>query len=277
MTETLSVFDALSMIPNWDPMDVDVEELHGGQTNRTYQVRYRELDYVLRLDSLQSRLFQFDRSLEVKILANAHAAGIGPEVFYSDADAGVLLREFLPGRAWEEADLSSPEKLESMANVIRRGHEMPQTGIPIGLVGYASAYEKVLERRDGLHAFATECVAIVGSVSVRDDAVCGHNDIVASNVIESAGLKLIDWEYACDSDPMFDLASAIGYHNLSEVQSNVLLSAYLGGDSPEWRERLTDQIRVYDAIQWLWLASRHLVMPNSIQARRLEELQKRIK
>ncbi|MGY8794559.1 MAG: hypothetical protein ACKVJN_05430 [Woeseiales bacterium] len=61
------------------------------------------------------------------------------------------------------------------------------------------------------------------------------------------------------------------------MQSNVLLSAYLGGDSAEWRERLTDQIRVYDAIQWLWLAARHLVMPNLIQTRRLEALQQRIK
>lgn len=277
MTELLSVYAALSMIPGWDPKDADVDELHGGLTNRTYRVRYQALDYVLRLDSLQSRQFQFDRSLEVKILANAYAAGIGPEILYSAADAGVLLREFLPGRVWEEADLSKSENLESLANVIRRGHEMPLTGVPIGLVGHAVTYEKFLERRTGLHAFAAECVAIVGSVPVGEDVVCGHNDIVASNVIDNAGLKLIDWEYACDNDPMFDLASVIGYHNLSESQSNVLLSAYLGVDSAEWRERLAEQIRVFDAIQWLWLATRHLETPNRVQARRLEELQQRIK
>lgn len=277
MTELLTVYDALSIIPGWDPMDAEFEELHGGLTNRTYRVRYQGLDYVLRLDSLQSRLFQFDRSLEVKILANAHATGIGPEVLHFDVDAGVLLREFLPGRVWEEADLSSSENLESLASVIRRGHELPQTGVPIGLVGHALAYEKSLERRHDLHTFAIECVAIVGSVPARDDVVCSHNDIVASNLIDNAGLKLIDWEYACDNDPMFDLASAIGYHNLSEAQSKVLMHAYLGGDSTEWRERLADQIRIYDAIQWLWLATRHLATPNCMQARRLEELQQRIK
>ncbi len=265
------------MIPDWDPMGADVEELHGGLTNRSYRVRYQEIDYVLRLDSRQSRLVQFNRSLEVKILSNAHAAGIGPKVMFSDAGAGVLLREFLSGRVWEEADLSSSKNLESLANIIRRAHEMPRTGIPIGLVEHAVAYEKCLERRHELHAFAVVCVDVVGSVPVRRDVVCGHNDIVASNLIDGASLKLIDWEYACDNDPMFDLASAIGYHNLSDLQISTLLNAYLGGDNAEWRERLDDQIRVYDAIQWLWLATRHLETPNRIQAKRLEELQQRIK
>ena len=75
---------------------------------------------------------------------------------------------------------------------------------------------------------------------------------------------------------MFDLASAIGFHNLDERNVDVFLSAYAGGADAALRERLDEQIRLYDAIQWLWLASRHLAFPSTSQARRLEYLQQRI-
>ena len=88
---------------------------------------------------------------------------------------------------------------------------------------------------------------------------------------------MIDWEFSCDHDPLFDLASAIGFHNLDDERAGVLLSAYLGGSDPAAVERLSEQVRVYDAIQWLWLATRHLVFPRRWQARRLEELQQRIR
>ena len=90
-------------------------------------------------------------------------------------------------------------------------------------------------------------------------------------------LNLIDWEYACDNDPLFDLASAIGFHNLDERRQQVFLDAYAGGADSELRERLARQLRIYDAIQWLWLANRQLASPRSEQARRLEELQQRIR
>ena len=88
---------------------------------------------------------------------------------------------------------------------------------------------------------------------------------------------MIDWEFACDNDPMFDLASAIGYHNLDADCAGTLLDAYTGGADGEAKERLDEQVRVYDAIQWLWLATRHLVYPSREQARRLEELQQRVR
>jgi thiamine kinase-like enzyme len=100
---------------------------------------------------------------------------------------------------------------------------------------------------------------------------------VAANVIDGGNLLLIDWEYSCDNDPMFDLASVIGFHNLDASLTDVLLSAYAGGADAALRERLDEQVRVYDAIQWLWLASRHLAVPIASQARRLEFLQQRIR
>ena len=75
---------------------------------------------------------------------------------------------------------------------------------------------------------------------------------------------------------MFDLASLIVYHDLDEATADVLLNAYAGGSVPELRERLEVQIRVYGAILWLWLASRHMLSPNPPQAGRLENLRRKL-
>jgi thiamine kinase len=277
MSRQINAFEALAMVPDWDVNVADVEELKGGLTNRTYHVTQGDRACVLRLDSEQERAFRFNRACELSILGNAGNAGLAPSVVYANPEAGILVTEYLPGRAWEEADLHVPKKLKELAELLRHVHALPKSGLRIDMTVVAVTYEKYLERRQGLHSFATRCVEIIKSIPVHDSVVCCHNDIVAANVIEGDRLKLIDWEFANDNDPLFDLASAIGFHNLDESQSAILLNTYSGGDDGELKERLAEQVRVFDAIQWLWLATRHLVFPHRWQARRLEELQQRIR
>ena len=103
-----------------------------------------------------------------------------------------------------------------------------------------------------------------------------HNDIIAENIVVQDRLMLLDWEYACDNHPLFDLASVIGFHDLGAKQTDTLLSAYAGGADAILREHLDDQIRLYDSVQWLWLAARNSVTPNSRLTKRMEQLQQRI-
>ncbi len=277
MSSQINAFEALAMVPGWDVESADIDELKGGLTNRTYHIRQGDRACVLRLDSGQESVFQFDRSCELSILESAGSSGLAPAVIYSNAEAGILVTEFLPGRAWEEADISVPANLEKLAALLRDVHALPKSGHRTDMVAVAETYEAYLEKRHGLHSFATHCVEVIRSVPMNDDVTCCHNDIVAANVIQGSGLKLIDWEFASDNDPMFDLASAIGFHNLEKEQSAILLTAYSGGGDGELKEWLAGQVRVFDAIQWLWLATRHLVFPRRWQARRLEELQQRIR
>jgi thiamine kinase len=273
----LDLTAALARVPGIDAESADVEELQGGLTNRVYRVRNAGRQCVLRLRSDCNAAIGPDRACELAILQSAGAAGIAPEVLYADFDAGILVTEYLHGPVWQGSDLESDENIESLAALLRRVHSLPPCGTQIDLVGMAEQYAQFLNQRQGPHAFAGNCVRIISESPVHECVACCHNDIVASNVIDSGSLKLIDWEYACDNDPMFDLASAIGYHNLDEGRRQIFLDAYAGGAGSELKERLAEQIRVFDAIQWLWLATRHIVAPQPGQARRLEELQSRIR
>lgn len=277
MTELLNPFDALALVPGWDPDKADMEELKGGLTNRTFHVRHGKEECVMRLDSERSRMFQFDRSCELGILEEAGRAGLAPAIVFAEPDAGILVTEFIPGKVWEEEDLRAEERLALLGNLLRRVHELPRCGLRIDMAHVGETYQAYLEKRQGLHAFATICVDVIRSVPRQSGSVCCHNDIVAANIVGNSELRLIDWEFSCDNDPMFDLASAIGFHNLNREQSDVLLDAYSGGSNPALRELLDDQLRMYDAIQWLWLATRHLHFPKRWQAKRLEELQQRIR
>ena len=277
MSENLNAFEAVALVPGLDSANIEIEELKGGLTNRTYRLREGDDHYVLRLNAQQAEFFQFDRSSEIAILGEASKIGLAPRVIHADKERGILVLEFLHGRTWQEEDIRQAANLEVLAGLLRRVHSLPLCGNRIDMGIVATSYEDYLEKRQGLHAFATQCVDVISSIEVSDVAVCCHNDVVAANVVEGPELRLIDWEYACDNDPMFDLASAIGFHNLDERSSAILLDAYAGSSNAELRERLAEQVRLYDAIQWLWLASRQLAFPSVTQSRRLEALQQRIR
>ena len=56
----------------------------------------------------------------------------------------------------------------------------------------------------------------------------------------------------------------------------MLLDSYTGGSDPEASERLDLQIRLYDALQWLWFAARSVISPNEFDRPTLDEIRRRI-
>ena len=66
----------------------------------------------------------------------------------------------------------------------------------------------------------------------------------------------LDWEYACDNDPFFDLATIVEHHELSDAHTAELLNAYFDGDGQRWRHHLERQRKLYLALLCLWMASR---------------------
>lgn len=276
MSAALDPAEALRLVPGWDATDCLIEELKGGLTNRVYRIGRGGEVFVLRLDDEQTHTFGLNRSRELGILRNASAAGLAPDIFYADAERGILLSRYIDGRVWTADDLASRENIEALAEVLRLVHALPSSGERFDPFAVAGGYLGKLESRPDLHAFGERCKAIVESIGKIIFCCCCHNDVVAANVVASPNLMLLDWEYACDNDPMFDLASLIVYHELDESTANGLLNAYAGGEASELRERLAVQMRVYGAILWLWLATRQMLSPTPSQARRLEKLRRKL-
>jgi thiamine kinase-like enzyme len=256
MKTRLSARDALALVPGLDANAIEIRTLAGGLSNRSYEVRHGEQRFVLRLDAAKPAAFQPDRALELRALGTASAAGFAPEVTFADPTRGVLLYRFVEGRQWTATDLESEQNLHELALTLRDVHALPPTGKRISMPETAEVYCKYIERQGNPNSFGRYCAALIGSMPPLDTVTFCHNDIVAGNIIGNGKLTLIDWEFASDNEPLFDLASLIGFHDLNAHQATSLLASYCGRPDRDARERLDRQRIIYDAIQWLWLAAR---------------------
>jgi thiamine kinase-like enzyme len=261
----------------WSEPAIIMRPLPGGTSGRTQLLCYRGERYILRTGDANAKEIRPRMSCEPKVLRHAARADLGPELVHADTDAGLLVTRYLDGRAWTSADLQSPPAVESLAELLRAVHQLPRTGEALDVAGFAEAYR---ERLSGLPEYvgtADRCMALIASgTTIALQQACCHNDVVAANIIEGRGLRLIDWEYAGDNDPFFDLASVIGYHDLPQTAVEVLLQAYTGRSDSSDRERLREQLRLFEAVQWLWLAARQARAPDQAQAKRLSVLAARL-
>jgi len=273
----LSPQEALDRVPELDGGAWGIERLDGGLTNRTFVASREGRRLVVRLDDVHTGSFSIDRHVEFVAHRQAAKAGFASEIVFTDAGAGILITEFVEGRVWKPGELQQTENLETLAVLIRGVHMLPTLGVFFDPSLAAQAYIEEIGDRPALLSFGRRCQDLIDASPALQAPVFSHNDLVAENIVVGNGIMLLDWEYANDNDPMFDFASLSCYHNLQDWQVDVLLSAYAGGASAEYRERLVCQQRLYDALQWLWFAARHRRNPNKRLAARLEELQQRIR
>jgi thiamine kinase len=253
--------------------DFRIEAMAGGLTNRVYKLCGVDASYVLRLNADHTEAFGLDRHREISILEQASAAGLAPQIVHADVANGILLLHYIEGRAWTSDDLVSFKNLELLASLLRSVHALPLSGKKFDASAIADAYLGNLSAQPELHTIGVRCKALIDCVELSESWCFCHNDVVAANVIARPDLMLLDWEYACDNDPLFDLASLISYHGLDKTIADILLNAYAGGIDAGLRDRLNERVHLYAALHWLWLASREVHSPDRNQANRLVELE----
>lgn len=250
MTVTLSVEEVLAEIPGWE--DASCTELSGGLTNRTWRVTAGEKSGVLKIDDGPRDAPFNTRCAEANIQMMAAKADLAPRIIL--ADDGLYFTEYVEGVVWERSCLEEEGNLELIAAALKRLHALPLTGRPFD-AGVAA--QRYVERIAGVDAdIIQKCTEIIVRMRLPQKLCCCHNDLVAENLITTPALMFLDWEYACDNDPFFDLATVVEHHELSDSQVTKLLDAYLGGDGQRWREHLEKQRKLYLALLCLWMGSR---------------------
>ena len=138
----------------------------------------------------------------------------------------------------------------ALAEALRRLHALPLTGRTFDAIGAARDYVRRIEGgdEDRIRDFLQK----IENGPRPPNLCCCHNDLVVGNIINTPETRFLDWEYACDNDPLFDLATIVAHHEMSDGQANYLLDAYFGGNGVRWRMQLDQQIGLYRALLWLW-------------------------
>jgi len=244
-----SVESVLLQIPGWE--GAKPKELSGGLNNQTWLVEIGGRRAVLKIDQ-HPRDTPFNmRAAEAQVQTQAAQAGLASAVLF--ASDTVYMTEYVDGIVWSSVSLDDNENLDQLAAALKKLHALPLTGRNFDAIGAARDYASGITHEDSQKI--RDSVQEIESMPLPKNLCCCHNDLVAANIIATPDVRFLDWEYACDNDPLFDLATVVAHHRLSTERTDYFLNAYFDGNANQWREQFARQVELYESLLWLWEAA----------------------
>lgn len=209
----------LRLMPTWRTERIErVTYLTGGYANDNYRFEYDGDTFVIRI----VRGPATPRDAELRYLE----LPITPDVVAADRLRGDLITRWIDGTLLAE----SPAEPDEAAMYLRELHDTVPRGI--------RRYDPVEIVRDYARDAAPSGVAALalGRIEpVVEPTVGCHNDLNPWNVMRcGASWRTLDWEFAGDNDPLFDLVGLAYGMAYNDDALDALVAGYYG-------ERPTDR------------------------------------
>ncbi|HEY8192384.1 MAG TPA: phosphotransferase [Gaiellaceae bacterium] len=239
----------------WPGRRVELEPLGGGITNHNFIVDCEGSRFVLRIAGADTELLGIDRNAEHAAALTAADLGVGPEVV--GFVEGSLITCFVEGQPVPLDEMRRPGVLQETARILRRVHEGPAFPSRFDSFRVVETYHEIAVAHGVRVPYAfreakARADQIEESLGPRPEQPC-HNDLLNANFIRSPdGIRIVDWEYAGMGDRFFDLANFSVNHELSEVESDLVLDAYFGEVREEDREHLRQMRFMSDFREAMW-------------------------
>lgn len=245
------IIDKIPGLERTEPL----KQLHGGETSVKWLLRAENQSFVLRIDRPIAGELGLDRRSEAAILEVVGAAGIGPRLIWASPGEGIQLCTFVEGEPWTREDTRNPALLSALARTLSRLHGLPVIGNRFDPAGAAKRYADEIATGEAAQ-LASRVHGLVDELynDGRPLALC-HNDLVHTNLVGRDPVRLIDWEYAANGDPYFDLAIVIRHHGLPRLLANDFLAEYERGAGAVCARRLQKNCELYDLLAALWYES----------------------
>ena len=213
----------------------EVEELSGGLTNVNLKVTTEDGSVVVRIAQAGSELLAIDRDAERRNSEAAAEAGVGAPLIEYVEDPRLLVVGFIEGHTFTDDDLRDGGHLTRVAAACRQLHEGPRFVNEFDMFEIqprylAIAHEHGFRLPDRYEEFADRAQQIKRALDTKPVAtVPCNNDLLAGNFIDDGQkIWLIDYEYAGNNDPCFELGNLWSEANLADEQLDELMEAYDG-------------------------------------------------
>ena len=248
---TSDIESIVADLPGWS--DAAIVPLAGGTGARACRLDAGGRSAVLKLDAKLRRPPYNSRAEEADVQRSAAAAGLAPRVLWHSPEG--IMTEWLDGEPFVHGDEPDETTLVGLARLLRSLHSLPPTGRRYELSAWADYYRSELAASGRLSSALARDAEVLAATTLPGPWVTSHNDCVPANLIRSESTHLIDFEYARDNSPLFDLATFIVEAGLPDAARDVLTGAYFG------RLRVPDDdldrtIEAYRPLVRLWRAYR---------------------
>jgi thiamine kinase-like enzyme len=236
------VQEALARVPRFAGAALGgatIERL-AGLTNRNYKVAIGGERFVLRIPGEGTSEY-INRRHEAVAARIAADAGVNAEVLFFDETDGLMLTRFVDGAMTMNSDrFKDLGAVARAAQAFRRMHDCGKSfATEFNLFQKMDEYLNYLRKKearipDGYPEVQREAEAVRAALNARPAALrpC-HCDPLAENFLDTGErIFIIDWEYAGNNDPMWDLGDVSVEAGFGPDQDAALVEAYFGGRPP---------------------------------------------
>ena len=238
-----------------------------GLTNVNHLVSIGNDRYVLRIPGEGTG--EYIKRVDEEVAArSAAAAGVNAEVIFFDASDGLMVTRFIDGAATMTA-----KRFRDLDAVARAGHAFRQlhtTAAPFAtdfkLFPMVDEYKALLASKGatlpaGYDDVQRRAEVVRAALEATLAAlVPSHCDPLCENFLDTGTqMFVIDYEYAGNNDPMWDLGDLSVEGEFGPEQDDALLHAYFGGEPPaDQRGRMVAYKALCDLLWTLWGVIQHV-------------------
>ena len=260
MDEAIAALDRIPLFADIDRGAIATERL-GGLTNRNYKIASPAGKFVLRLAGEGTGDY-IDRKVEEHNARVAADAGVNAEVVFFDSAAGTMMCRYIEDSV--TMDASRFKDLGSVARAgvaFRRLHDCGRAfESRFELFAMVDDYLGHIDKLgapvpDGYADVLKQSQAVREALGRHDLplAPC-HCDPLAENFLDTGTrMYIIDYEYAGNNDPMWDLGDLSVEAEFGAEQDATLMEAYFGGAPPAFESgRMVIYKAMCDLLWTLW-------------------------
>jgi thiamine kinase-like enzyme len=237
----------------------EVSYLDGGLTNVNVRVKTVDLDVVVRISDADSTMLAIDREAEFLNSRAAAASGASPRVVEFVPEHHLLVVDYIDGTTFTPEDVRDSANLPRIADACRLLHNGPRFFGEFDMFDVQRTYLKTVQDRgyrlpDRYLEFMPQVERMERALSaVEVPTVPCNNDLLAANFVDDGTrVWIIDFEYAGNNDPCFELGNIWSESTLEPAQLDELVTAYYGREWPSMvaRARLLGLMSKYGWTLW---------------------------
>lgn len=255
----------IAAVPLWRGRAISAQRLVGGNTNHAWRVTLSDPDacFFLKLHGKGTEDF-IDRETACEAASRAGEMGLAPKLHFYDRAAGVEVFEFLQGyRSCDTLDAYDPAIRRGIIDIYRSIHgaaplRRSNTGFEQFDRHLRRAEELRLQIRAGIADLVAARTRIGHAVSAAgmDLRFCFNDSFIANYMVDDRRtVRIVDWEFAGNNDPYWDLAMfALETFRTGPDDIDEMLEWHDGRACPDIAARVSLYTALAAATWGLWAA-----------------------